>query len=182
MTSFVVVGSVFRTVTTDDWFVYTAHVCSILNGIAGATIMSAPPALAAAWFPESERIFATSVSQVSTIYKEMEMVSTQSKLFTTYIGLQGFNIMGSGVSYLIGPPLVPYDDNLDPENATWSEIEATRKDIQYYMIGDAVVAGIILLLIIIYFPSKVYYIRKIVLYLDIMFLLRKIYGRNELMK
>ena len=130
MTTFVFVGSLFRTVTTDDWFVYTAHICSILNGIAGATIMSAPPALAAAWFPESERIFATSISQ-------------------------SFNIMGSGVSYLIGPPLVPYDDDQDAGNATAGEINATRKDIQYYMIGDAVVAGILLLLLLTFFPSNV---------------------------
>ena len=80
----------------------------------------------------------------------MNYVRVTSSLFSS---TQSFNIMGSGVSYLIGPPLVPFDD--DNENATWSEIHDTRKDIQYYMIGDAVVAGIILILIFIYFPSNV---------------------------
>ena len=60
------VGSILRTVTTDETgYLIVAHACGILNGVGGVMAMAAPPVVAASWFKESERIFATSISQVS---------------------------------------------------------------------------------------------------------------------
>ena len=76
-------GSVLRTLSTDTLaFTVLSHAGSVLNGIAGVTIMAAPPALSAAWFPPEERTTATSINQVA-------------------------NLLGSGVSNLLGPYLVP---------------------------------------------------------------------------
>ena len=69
-------------------------------------------------------------------------------------------MMGTSISYLIGPLVVPFNNSLidDTLNLTSEEEdeekESIRKHIQYYMIGDAVVAAVILIAIIIYFPSK----------------------------
>ena len=52
------------------------------NVIPGIIVMAAPAALSAAWFPADQRTTATAVSQV-------------------------FNGLGNGVSYLLGPAMVP---------------------------------------------------------------------------
>lgn len=65
------VGSILRTVTTNTTaYLVVAHACGILNGIGGVMAMAAPPVVAASWFKESERIFATSISQVSSSAKK----------------------------------------------------------------------------------------------------------------
>ena len=59
-------GTILRTVTTDETgYLIVSHICGILNGIGGTMALAAPPVVAASWFKESERIFATSISQVS---------------------------------------------------------------------------------------------------------------------
>lgn len=66
--------------------------------------------------------------------------------------------MGNGISFLIGPLIVPFDESFDPANLTDVEVEDTintsKDNIQYYMIGNAVVAGLLLILFIVYFPNK----------------------------
>ena len=58
-------GATVRVVTTNETgFLVFAHLCSILNGFSGATIMSAPPAISAIWFPPEERTTATCINQV----------------------------------------------------------------------------------------------------------------------
>ena len=42
----------------------SCHICAILNGISGVTIMAAPPLISSAWFPPSERTTATAINQV----------------------------------------------------------------------------------------------------------------------
>ena len=78
----------------------------------------------------------------------------------TRILIQSMNMMGTSISYLIGPLVVPFNNSLiddslyltpDEENA---EKESIRKHIQNYMIVDAVMASVLLLAILIYFPSK----------------------------
>ena len=63
--SFVAVGTVLRTLSMKKgYFTVASHICSILNGLSGVTIMSAPPAISAAWFAPNERTTATSINQV----------------------------------------------------------------------------------------------------------------------
>lgn len=47
-----------------EFFTVMCHIGAILNGIAGTLIMSAPPKIAADWFPPGERTTATATSQV----------------------------------------------------------------------------------------------------------------------
>ena len=78
------VGTISRvfTRTNPTAFRYTAHFCSIMNGITGIIVMSAPAALSSAWFPINERATATAISQM-------------------------LNVAGNGISYLVGPYIVP---------------------------------------------------------------------------
>ena len=55
---------------SDSVFTLLCHVCAILNGVAGIVVCSAPPAIAAAWFPPRERVTATSIGKT-----EMMMAS-----------------------------------------------------------------------------------------------------------
>ena len=65
MSFFVVFGTGIRCVTMEPTpFLALSHLSQIFNGVSGIAAMSAPPLIAASWFPENERIFATSVSQV----------------------------------------------------------------------------------------------------------------------
>jgi FLVCR family MFS transporter len=63
-TFFTLLGTTVRTLSSDsDTFVIFCHIGAFLNGVAGVLVMSAPPLVTALWFPERERIFATSISQ-----------------------------------------------------------------------------------------------------------------------
>ena len=68
--------------------------------------------------------------------------------------------MGIGVSYLIGPPMVPFDDetygetNSDDIFKDPADVLQTKKDIQKYMIILFAIGAAIFLLIVVYFPSK----------------------------
>ena len=76
--SLVAVGTLLRVISTKDtMFLVSAHLCAILNGISGATVMSAPPAISAVWFPPKERTTATAINQV-------------------------FNQLGNGVAFMLG--------------------------------------------------------------------------------
>ena len=142
VSTLVACGATLRFVSTHvTVFSIFANVCSILNGFAGkkstsksassntkklitgATIMSSPPALSAIWFPPEERTTATCINQV-------------------------FNMLGNGVSFVVGPLLVS-DTNL---NTTSKEV--IRSDIQLYMGIEAAVAIVLWLLFIVYFPKE----------------------------
>ena len=125
------------------YFLYTSHICSILNGICGVTVMAAPPAISAAWFAPTERTTATSINQV-------------------------FNNLGNAVSFVLGPFLVPGGDYQNTTkyasggegdiaaaagNGTYSQ-EDIRERIQWYMVGMAAFSCAMFLLILAYFPSK----------------------------
>src|SRR5438552_456185 len=62
--------------------------------------------------------------------------------------------MGNGVSYLVGPYVVPFSEEPHSNTTDPIAVERTRKDIQNYMIGDAVTAAVIFLLFLAYFPAK----------------------------
>ena len=55
-------------------FLILCNVAAIINGVATITVMSAPPLVAALWFPKEERIFATSISQVHSIGSDTRRV------------------------------------------------------------------------------------------------------------
>jgi len=109
-------------------FLVSCHICSILNGISGVTIMAAPPLISSQWFPPSERTTATSINMAS-------------------------NMLGNGLSMLIGPALVHVTPNTTgyTNGSTMNEI---RDDIDTYMQLHAEIAVFLFVLFIIYFPSK----------------------------
>lgn len=67
-------------------FLASCHICAILNGISGVTIMAAPPLISSQWFPPSERTTATSINQAS-------------------------NMLGNGLAMFVGPALVNIKQN-----------------------------------------------------------------------
>eukprot|EP00094_Tigriopus_californicus_P004238 TCALIF_04084-PA protein Name:"Similar to dirc2 Disrupted in renal carcinoma protein 2 homolog (Xenopus laevis)" AED:0.03 eAED:0.03 QI:0/0/0/1/1/1/2/0/472 len=128
------IGTVIRTFSLGaTYFTWSGHICSILNGISGVTVMSAPPVISALWFPPNERAFATAVAQVG-------------------------NQLGSGVAYLLGPYMVP--DTGIPTNETLLMSPLTidkrmiQRDIEWYMIVTATIFVAILVLVVLYFPSQ----------------------------
>lgn len=127
-------------------FLVSCHMCSILNGISGVTIMAAPPLISSQWFPTNERTTATSINLAC-------------------------NMLGNGLSMLLGPALVHVSSN-SSGNATASSIhftsyqvgaanttngttvEQVRHEIDLYMYSHAGVAVTLFALFCIYFPSK----------------------------
>ena len=130
------IGATLRVFTTNDTgFLAFAHICSILNGISGATIMAAPPALSATWFPPEQRTTATCINQV-------------------------FNQLGNAMAFLVGPYLVP-DGNVttvsNPAENDWNNITSVtdvKHEIQIYMGIEAGIGIALLLAFIIYFPKQ----------------------------
>ena len=47
------------------------------------------------------------------------------RIFAASVSMS-FNVMGSGVSYLIGPIVVPFDEDLDNVAGNGTEIQETR--------------------------------------------------------
>ncbi|XP_042868370.1 solute carrier family 49 member 4-like isoform X2 [Penaeus japonicus] len=59
-------GTALRTLTVQDVaFTALSNVCAVLVGLAGTMLISAPPMLAALWFPPTERTTATAMSLVA---------------------------------------------------------------------------------------------------------------------
>ena len=67
-------------------FTILCHLGALLNGIPSIVVTSAPPAVSAAWFPPSERVTATSISQM-------------------------MNNLGTGLSFLLANMIVKDPDN-----------------------------------------------------------------------
>ena len=107
----------------------SCHVCAILNGISGVTVMAAPPLISSHWFPPDERTTATSINQAA-------------------------NMLGNGLSMLIGPALVNVPSDCTPNNSSCPTKDEIRRDIDDYMYIHAAIAIIIFLLFCVYFPSK----------------------------
>ncbi len=119
---------------SDPPFTPLAHLGSILNGIAGVTVMSAPPAISAAWFPPSQRTTATSVNQMG-------------------------NVLGASVAAVLGPLMVPDFDIPPPVNGTLSSSSPTKEEVRkqlrmYFLLCYAVPSVLLFAAMIAYFPSK----------------------------
>lgn len=123
---FVALGTVLRVISTNDTvFLVSAHLGAILNGIAGVTIMAAPPAISAVWFPPKQRTTATCINQV-------------------------FNQLGNGVAFTLGPYLVP-DNNLNSTEST--DRQAVKNETRWYMGLDATVGVLLFVAFLAYFPK-----------------------------
>ena len=119
------VGAIFRIISTDNYyFLVFAHTGSILNGIAGATVMSAPPVLSSIWFPPEQRILATSIGQV-------------------------FTQIGTGLSFSVGPKMLARSENI-----TTIGIDRVKLDIQLYLIAVACFVTGVLIFVAMTFCSK----------------------------
>ena len=80
-------------------FTLLCHLGALLNGVPSIVVTSAPPAVSAAWFPPSERVTATSISQM-------------------------MNNLGTGLSFLLANIIVkdPSDDKVESSTAFISDI------------------------------------------------------------
>ena len=87
------------------------------------TICAGPPLISSQWFPTRERTTATSINLA-------------------------FNMLGNGLSMLLGPRLVhtPANNN--------TAVEHVRHEIDLYMYSHAGVAVTLFVLFCVYFPSK----------------------------
>lgn len=122
-------GAFLRVVSTDDTaFLALAHICSILNGITGAIVMAAPPAISAVWFPPEQRTTATAINQA-------------------------FNNLGNGLSYILGPFLVPDRNWTSVANATETK-DHVKEQIRIYMDIEAIVAIALLIAFYAYYPNE----------------------------
>ena len=116
-------------------FTWMAHVCAILNGVAGIVIFSAPAAVSSAWFPPGERTTATGIAIV-------------------------FNNLGNAVSFLSAPAIVPDPPNgtdITPDHCP-TIADDTARLIEYrlsvLMFLEASLVGVCFLFIMAHFPSK----------------------------
>jgi len=143
VSGFVALGTVLRCcrllIKNPTVFLISCHLCAILNGISGVTIMAAPPLISSQWFPNNERTTATSINQA-------------------------FNMLGNGLSMLIGPALVHVPSNSTGNSsftsfslqnaANETTVADVRHEIDTYMLIHAGVAVGLFVLFCIYFPSK----------------------------
>eukprot|EP00095_Tigriopus_kingsejongensis_P002575 maker-scaffold274_size229011-snap-gene-1.27 protein:Tk02575 transcript:maker-scaffold274_size229011-snap-gene-1.27-mRNA-1 annotation:"hypothetical protein DAPPUDRAFT_102163" len=127
------IGTVIRIFPLGStYFTWSSHICAILNGISGVTVMSAPPVISAMWFPPNERATATAIAQVG-------------------------NQMGTGVAYVLGPWMAP--DHQIPGRfasgfASAPDQRMVRNQIEWYMIVTAGIFTTILTFMVAYFPSR----------------------------
>ncbi|CAG5119007.1 unnamed protein product, partial [Candidula unifasciata] len=144
--SFMFVGAGFRCipgdVNTATWFI---RIGQFLNGVAGTVPMSGPALLSGLWFPPNQRATATAISTVA-------------------------GYLGASISFVIGPLLVPEPDDLSPINATFSFLRdaidsngsginitdhsGQEQGIKTILYAECALAGIVFLLVLLYFPSK----------------------------
>lgn len=113
-------GTALRTLTVQDAaFTVLSHACAVLVGLAGTVFVSAPPMLAAVWFPPTERTTATAISLAA------------NQLGTAGSYLESFFVRqpGRGVS--------PAD---------------VKEDIRSVMSCEAVIALVLFMLAVAYFP------------------------------
>ncbi|XP_065178296.1 solute carrier family 49 member 4 homolog [Sycon ciliatum] len=151
---FITAGAGLRCVSMDhpeaNWYINAGH---ILNGLSSPVTFGAPPLVSAIWFAPEQRTLATSIGTIAS-----------------YTGI--------ALSFVIGPVVVPEQntntttgqngsnssfhdlndysfDYLDANsNGTSQYLEDTKRRIQWLLRGEAIVAGTLLILVVLYFPSK----------------------------
>ncbi|KAH9500439.1 hypothetical protein Btru_071895 [Bulinus truncatus] len=132
-------GSGVRCIPSDNlttkWLIYGGQ---LLNGIAGTVPMSGSALLSGLWFPSNQRATATAISTIAGYF-------------------------GASISFVFGPLFVPDDGDDTPGNLTYeifssssndSDIAVQKSHIEYILYSECGAAGLLLILVIIYFPSK----------------------------
>ncbi|XP_021361904.1 disrupted in renal carcinoma protein 2 homolog isoform X2 [Mizuhopecten yessoensis] len=140
-------GTGIRCITSHpDYTLWTMNAGAVLNGVAGTVPFAGPPLLAALWFPPDQRATATATSSV-------------------------FNYGGVAVAFIFGPQLVSsphyrYETDNRTELSLTLTTEATinrtvltnfdtlESEIMRLMYIECGYAGLLLLLVLIYFPDK----------------------------
>ncbi|KAK3100279.1 hypothetical protein FSP39_017433 [Pinctada imbricata] len=140
-------GAAVRCITDEPPYVtWAVHTGQLLNGLAGPVAMGVPPVLSNTWFPVEERTTATALSTV-------------------------LNILGVGISFVLGPYMVP-DINSNKnstggngssevslsllselDNST-ARIANERKQIMRLMYVECGWSVFVFVLLLIYFPAK----------------------------
>ncbi|CAB4055555.1 DIRC2 [Lepeophtheirus salmonis] len=112
-------------------FTISSHIGSILNGISGTTILSAPSVLSSTWFPPNERTIATSISQM-------------------------FNLFGNALSFMLGPRIVSDIgvNATDPSKTPETVKERIRDDVFYYFLYILIAEIIVFVSVLVYYPSR----------------------------
>ncbi|XP_060078842.1 solute carrier family 49 member 4 homolog [Ylistrum balloti] len=142
-------GAGVRCITDKSPYVkITAGIGQFLNGIGTPVSMGVPPVLSAAWFPANQRTLSTAIATVA-------------------------NMAGIGLSFVIGPFMVPDENNVtrNIENNTFKAAEVVlrnttslneetglkkRRQIMNLLYTECGWTVGIFLLLLIYFPAKPY--------------------------
>lgn len=91
--------------------------------------LGAPPFLSAVWFPLNERTTATAIATL-----------------VPYLGLS--------ITYVSGPALVPTISLSNATNVTLYDVDRMRDNITIYMVIQLIISAVLLVCVLIYFPSK----------------------------
>uniref|UniRef100_A0A2C9LVK1 Major facilitator superfamily (MFS) profile domain-containing protein n=1 Tax=Biomphalaria glabrata TaxID=6526 RepID=A0A2C9LVK1_BIOGL len=161
----VFIGTVCRVITSDkDSATILIHIGQFLNGIAGPVGMGGMPTLSAIWFPANERITATAIGTsisvlgsalpfvlgpflVSDGPPNLNVTTTAAPVSTSVLFSTNLNHLRSSASHLIL-------STMEPGNVTAARIQRERDEIMKYMYYSCGFAGLIFLIILIYFPAK----------------------------
>uniref|UniRef100_A0A8C4T0Y9 Solute carrier family 49 member 4 n=1 Tax=Erpetoichthys calabaricus TaxID=27687 RepID=A0A8C4T0Y9_ERPCA len=106
------------------------HAGQLLNGLAGPTVMSAPPLLSTTWFAPDQRATATAVACL-------------------------LNYLGSACSFLIGPLIVPAPNGTTLLNGFVDKnVDHIRDRIQIVLYAEFGFVSLLFAAVVAYFPSR----------------------------
>ncbi|MBN3306541.1 DIRC2 protein, partial [Amia calva] len=127
-----VVGTAMRSIPLHDLTVkkWLIHGGQLLNGLAGPTIMSAPPLLSTTWFAPDQRATATAVASL-------------------------VNYLGAAGSFLIGPLVVPAPNETQPLHVGADRTtDHIRERLQIVLYAEFAMIVVLFVAVLVYFPSR----------------------------
>ncbi|XP_006636405.1 solute carrier family 49 member 4 [Lepisosteus oculatus] len=130
--SLMLLGTAVRSIPLHDLSVkkWLIHGGQLLNGLAGPTIMSAPPLLSTTWFAPDQRATATAVASL-----------------VSYLGSAG--------SFLIGPLVVPAPNETQPLRSVIGRTNDHIRDrIQIVLYAEFAMTAVLFSAVVLYFPSR----------------------------
>ncbi|XP_055860563.1 solute carrier family 49 member 4-like isoform X2 [Biomphalaria glabrata] len=151
----VFIGTVCRVITSDEnSATILIHIGQFLNGIAGPVGMGGMPTLSAIWFPANERITATAIgTSISVLGSALPFVLGP---FLVSDGPPNLNVTTTAapMSTSVSSASHLILSTMEPGNVTAARIQRERDEIMKYMYYSCGFAGLIFLIILIYFPAK----------------------------
>ncbi|EDO48894.1 predicted protein, partial [Nematostella vectensis] len=105
------------------------HIGQFLNDLGAPVAMGAPPLLSSTWFPPNQRATATAISTL-----------------TSYVGISA--------SFLVAPFIVNPNDFTNNTFHNNMTVGKARDGIQIYLYAELGLAGLLLVLVLLYFPAK----------------------------